>query len=82
MAWSSRTLPLVMKVLVIVGLYCANQGQRAQAAGLLALVCGHEAAESDIRDKAHKTLAALGLERSTAPARPLEEWIDALDLLL
>ena len=71
-AHKTRTLTLLSKTLVNLGLLFAKQGQNDRAAMLLALMSRHPASERNTMEEANRLLEEMGLPPPDAPPESLE----------
>ena len=77
LAWRLGLLPRATVMLFVYGRYLAATGERARAAGVLRLVLGHPATESQTRPQIESLLAEWG-EPADGPSAGLEEVVDEI----
>ncbi|MGQ9683160.1 MAG: tetratricopeptide repeat protein [Anaerolineae bacterium] len=82
LAWETQALNLLLAALLKVGLLWLRQGRMEEAAPVLALVRGHEAAEQDVRARAARLLAEAGREGTDALQESLEAIAHRLQAML
>ncbi len=77
-AWETRTLPMVLKILVNTAALVAQEGNSNCAAELLEAVHGHPASEEATRERARRLLGDMGLSARDSADRPLDMLVNDL----